>query len=163
MDMTLVALARQFANAFQEVPRPDGGTMVRVRARSPEWVKVVVREAHQQGAMLPDDTRYRFLMALAPKIAEALEASDATEPQDLDLESEVDVYTSQLLAWLASHPERLGYVDQVLHEMGGLPRQMGLEDVIRQAQYLELEEVARGICDGLRKVVANAPQLRAVS
>lgn len=158
MEATLATLARTFANAFEERARPNapGENMVRIRRGQPAWVELVVREAHQQGAMLPDDTRYRLIMAVAPLLAEALE-EERGEVESVELEGELSVYTKDLLDWLASHPERMGYADEALRSFTGLhgPTHRSMEEALRYAQLLELEEITTQIFAGLRRVMAN--------
>lgn len=103
---------------------------------APEWITALVREAH--GDMLPDDFRYEAIRHAVSYIEEVGDEENAHGFAD----SMVDVYTSDLLAWLGSNTQRVGYVDEARSELGG--RNSIIEE-IAQGQYEELSEVYHSV------------------
>lgn len=109
----------------RELARTMSAHMVRgVRTRSraeylyledtaPEWASAVADAAH--GDMMPDDWRYQMLDTALYAIAEGNDPDEVEPP----------VYTHDLLQWLASHLDRVGYVDEAMSEAGviGTPEQ----------------------------------------
>lgn len=134
--MTVQELASEAYSCFETAKRPDGSEFTRVKDGSPEWVTDLVYKAHG-GDFLPDDWRYATIRS-----ALAFIGDDATDPEDeagVFAYTQVDVYTSNLLAWLGSNLKRLAYVDEAVSEYGGEPG--GIADQIMLGQYAEAREV----------------------
>lgn len=125
----------------------DSSQFVTLKDDAPVWVQPIVQTAH--GDMLPDDWRYAT-------ICEAFgEIHDAGEGVDLDdLEHEfadrVDVYTSELLAWLSSNLTRMGYCDDAQAE-GLVESDAGISQRITIGQYMERREVFGLVLQALRE------------
>ena len=109
---TVHELASAMSEAFQRKTRDTGAEFVTLRDGSPDWMRVVVYNAH--GDMLPDDTRYLMIEVAVDAIAEA-------EP-DGDLDAQVDampepIYYDDVGRWLSTYASaRLDYVDQAREE-----------------------------------------------
>lgn len=130
---------------FTEKTRPGTEDKIWVfKSKSPpEWLVDIVREIH--GGMLPDDHKFDFitdaLYAYAYDYDDPEEALDAIEP---------DVYTSDLLDWFTSHPERRGYVDEARKEYGPGP---SVDDDIMMGQVEEKREVYWKVLEALKNLV----------
>lgn len=123
---TLALAAREF---FLIKTRADGTDFYDFNlATAPEWVRDMVFSAHS--GMLPDDYKYRF-------VVEALDAIG--EADDDDAHIEADTFTGDLLAWAASHSDRVGYCDIYMHLTKS--RYTDLAQVLRCGQYTERAEV----------------------
>lgn len=135
--------AEQFFETFHRPGEPEDVRHWRFRDRRPTWLVALVRDrVHERGHFLPDDFKFTYAV-------NALELIGQGEDPD-DPRLEPDVYTSELLAWLASHRERLGYVDEAVEEWGW-DRERGIEGAIAAGQLREMEEVYRAVADGLRE------------
>ena len=146
MTDQLHKIAAEAYACFETATRDNGSEFVRVKEGSPEWVTDLVRKAHGDD-FLPDDWRYETIRSALGFIAdEATDKSAPTSDRDPDdasaefADSQVDVYTSELIAWMGSNLRRVGYVDEAVEEYGG--ELAG--DIVRQimlGQYAEAEEV----------------------
>lgn len=153
-ETTIQRIAREASAQFHTL-RDDKGEPVRregvevmIRdSNADDALQAMCREAH--GDMFPDDWRYSF-------IVEALNMIEENENLD-DCADEIyaDVYTSDRLAWLASHLERAGYVDEAVNELGigGEPGRRGGFSVLeciafgQIAERREVFEVVRAWCE----------------
>jgi hypothetical protein len=137
---TVQELAAQLANAFEERERVNGAKFYTLAEGSPEWMEDVVRDAHdvRGGMMLPDDWRYGAIRAVAYRIAECEDVEE--ERADAIGGSLVDVYTSDLTAWLHSRPDRHGYCDDAAEEFGLDPAR-GIIGLMQLGQYAEYDEI----------------------
>ncbi len=137
----LQTLATLFAAAFEERPRLNAESFYALKDGSPEWMLDAVRDAH--GSFAPDDWRYSAIRGLVAAIADGADPDDMGEAID----SEVDVYTGHLTAWLASNVQRVAYCDEARHDCGA-PASM--EEAMQQGQYMELQEIAASLAESLR-------------
>lgn len=135
--------AKEAASWFETAQRAavkdgqaTGELYVRVKDGAPEWVTELVRAAHYgvpDMLMLPDDFRYQV-------IREAVDALAEDEDTDEhDFADGVDVYTSDLTAWLGSHSLRPGYCDEWKDDHGA--NEDGIVSLIQGGQYMERREV----------------------
>jgi len=142
MDHALALL-----DAFETRTRDNGETFLALKEGHPEWMTDCLREAH--GDMMPDNTRYRMIR----EVVSALTERDEDEWDDAEHEicdGLVDVYTSRLTAWLASHLDRVCYCDEAQFE--GLVRDnAGVEERMRVGQFLEYQEIYRTVVVFLRE------------
>jgi hypothetical protein len=118
--------AKEAFGYFEKVQRHSGTEFWRIKDGAPHWVKDLCFAAHGEGAMLPDDWRYVF-------IVEALISLD--EGTNL----EPDIYTSDLCSWLGSNVNRVGYVDEACQERGSDPE--GIVGKLQFGQLAEKQEV----------------------
>jgi hypothetical protein len=147
-DAKVAKLAREAGECFERAQRPDGGEYVRVRDGSPAWVTDLVRAAHDDAGMLPDDWRFRTIEEALDAIAEAVEYGTDLEDAGGEFADGTSVYTSDLLAWLGSHLSRIGYVDSARDEFG---TRESITDDISMGQYMERREVYGQVLDALRE------------
>ena len=136
--LTIADVAAEARAFFQVKQRDDGATYIITAGDAPDWVNELVREAH--GDMLPDDWRYQTIRAALDFIAE--NPDDAEDGADEFADGAVDTYTGARLAWLASHLNRPGYVDDAEAEFGYPGREAGgVVQMIGLGQYGEAFEV----------------------
>lgn len=102
-----------------------------VSCKAPEWISDMCRDAH--GDFLPDDHRYAF-------IVEALR--DLENGCGEDFSPEADIFTHELLKWVASNLNRVGYVDEAIENYGPFKT---LVDSLQAAQYEERREVYQSV------------------
>lgn len=104
---------------------------------APEWITDMIRAAHNDADMLPDDWRYACILSALDCIAEADDPNDAAHEW---ADAEVDTYDSDRIAWLGSHRYRPSYCDEAAQEMASGPDE-GISDMIAAGQYQEAREV----------------------
>jgi hypothetical protein len=137
----LAARARGFFES-QSHPRPglDPVVLWHMKKRRPVWVKDMVYHVHEAGGKMgPDNFKYETIVDVLDRL------SDGQDPEEPDLEA--DVYTHDLLAWLASNLERSGYVDEAVEQLGH--SEQGVIGDITQGQWYEKEEIWRLVVDAL--------------
>ena len=148
---TVQELAQELAEAFEGATRTDGAKYRRLKDGSPEWMSDVIREAH--GDMLPDDWRYECIEDAAVAIADA-DGADELDELEFEFSDNVDVYSSDLIAWLGSHGHRQGYCDDAVDELG-YDGKGGIESVIRCGQFLERREVFASVLRQLEELAED--------
>lgn len=148
--MNLQDFAAKARKHFVLKTRDDGSKYwtVKNRSRAPKWFQDMCFAAHNMGGshMLPDDFRYKF-------IVESLNALEEHSDSDSARDSlEPDVYNSQRNAWLGSHVERSGYVDEAVLEFGhssdGVTGDLGLGQLVEM--YEVFDALVRFWDDNLR-------------
>lgn len=140
--MTLPLLARGAASWFEWRERQDGEPYTATKHAAPEWIRDLVREAH--GEMLPNDWRYEVIHSALLYIAEAgLEDADELDAGTF-ADEQVDTYSGERVAWLASHGLRAGYCDEAREE-GLTAQDASIIDVIGAGQYVEALEVFESV------------------
>ena len=96
---------------FERKTRGDGSTFYSLREVDgqypPDWLHDAVRDAHDDE--MPNDWRYDTIHSIVLALEDG---SDRDEIAD----SLVDVYTSDLIGWLAGNTSRLAYVDDAAAE-----------------------------------------------
>ena len=137
-----------FAGAFVGFTRDSGTRACKLADGSPQWMADAVREAH--GGMLPDDWRYDAIRAIADELA-GRDESEWDDAQGEICDALVDVYTSALTEWLASHLDRLGYCDQA-QEDGLVSPEATQSQRLAAGQYVELSEIYASVVSSLRAV-----------
>src|SRR5690606_28493130 len=120
---------------FEVAQRLDNQHYVRVKEEAPEWVGDLVRAAHDNANILPDDWRY-------DRIYQALSYLADTDPDNWDAhefaDQAVDVNTADRLHWLGSHSRRAAYVDEAVDNMGWPG---SIYDAIAYGQFYEAQEI----------------------
>jgi len=104
---------------------------------APEWVADVVRAVH--GDTFPDDWTYKAIK----------EAADAIEEEGEEAEVEADIYTSDLLKWLADFPGALDMCDEATSDYG---QRDSLIESIRQGQYYAYRTIVQETITALQDV-----------
>lgn len=143
-SLTVQELASKIEDFFTKIQRNNGEEIWTLKDEAPGWITDrIVRPAH--GDMMPDDWKYEFIYQSLSAIANA---SD----DDLDSpELGPDVYNHELLKWLSSHLERIGYVDEAVSEYGGHSDQ-GIIGDISFGQMREKDEVYFSVLNSLRRI-----------
>ena len=114
--------------------------------RYPTWVMEMVHSAHED--MMPNDYKYQY-------VVDTLDAlSEGRDPEDGLSEIEADVYNYNLLQWLQSHGERVGFVDEVVEEFGS-HSEMGIIGDIMMGQVREKEQVWQSVVSALQERLDN--------
>ena len=132
---TIQELARETRAAFSKKTREDGSEFWAHELDAPEWIDQLTRYAHTTGpvGMLPDDTRYAF-------IVDALDALE--EAEDIDVAGqdwEFEPYFGRLVDWLGTYAgHRLEYCDEWANEYG---RPEGTAKLLQGGQLYERLEV----------------------
>lgn len=108
--------------------RESGEEYYTVRTNAPFWVLQLVRHAHD-GAMSPDDWRYKFIVDSLVSIESGDIAGDKLEPAH---------YTCSLTNWLASNRYRITFCNAARDEYGLNCNMFGL---LQAGQMYELREV----------------------
>jgi hypothetical protein len=141
MNENVKRRASEAQEYFVTDKRADGNSFIKLRSDAPQWLKDLVREAHRD--MLPDDERYRFISDAFTIIAESEDEDEFMER----LDSDVDVYTSDLTGWLHSRNDRVYYINEVIEEWGEVDDGFKL---LAMAQYKERSEVLYDVLKGLQ-------------
>lgn len=131
----LQAKAEEALSYFEHKQRPGDPekTFWSMKDSRPEWIKDMVYQVHDNGAILPDDYKFAFVVASLDRIM------DYDDPDEASDEIEADVYTSDLYDWLSSNLNRAAYVDEAVKDFGGEPG--GIVDQIMLGQAAEKREV----------------------
>jgi len=144
MTKTIQELAREALGYFVLKERPNGEAFWAVKEDAPLWIRDLCYRAHDDGEILPDDWRYRF-------IVEALETlSECEDPYDVYIETYT--HSGELLNWFASSLARLQWVQEAVEEMdweGGFDLLLALQ----AGQMMEKEHVFNIIRDELSRLV----------
>lgn len=116
---------------------------------TPQWVRDLVQSAH--GEFLPDDHRYAMIRSALDAVAESEASPDWTLDEIGDeFADNSHVYNSDLLRWLGSHLDRVGYCDEACEEYG-LPADADMCARISAGQSLERREVFLLVVDALQR------------
>lgn len=130
MATTIETMAAEASAAFAHGVREGCRTL---REGAPEWIRDLVRDAaHDGGSALPSDWRWVAAEACLDAIAEGSE--DPPEP---------DVYTGELVAWLAENGA-LDACDRAVDE-GFCADGASMTDRIQAGQALMLREIMDAI------------------
>jgi hypothetical protein len=109
----------------------------------PQWVQDIIHACHFEG-MLPDNYVFEWVHDFCVDI------SDENFDED-DYYFEAETYTHDLLKWLSSNLNRLGWVDEVYdEEMGNNDSNFAV--ALGLAQEREMQFVLNTLIDGLKEV-----------
>lgn len=108
------------------------------------------------GDFLPDDHRYEIIEKIISEMLVLLNYSDYEHEsidkvigEISDTEIEPDIYMGDLLYWVSSNLNRTTYVDDSQSIFG----YTNFEELLRNAQYLEIEETKQLILNELREML----------
>lgn len=147
--MSIQSLAREALEYFVLKERPDGDTFWAVKDVSPQWVRDLCFKAHDNGEILPDDWRYRF-------IVESLETlSECEDPYDVYIETYS--YASELLAWLSSSLTRMRWVEEAVEGMDWGDR-FDMLIALQAGQLMEKEEVLELVREFLERKIEEGEE-----
>ena len=144
---TLVELARHMAAHFTTAKRVNGDTFAKLIADSPEWMTGVIRAAHDDGRILPDDDIYRQIQAAIDAFSEQDDDASDKDLIERTQEEEPDCDTHALTAWLHGDVRRVSYLDEL-----EISAHMTGVDMLMAAQKLWIEEIWRATLNALVEV-----------
>lgn len=142
--MEIEDLAKKAITYFVSKERDDGSMYWTTTDDRPEWLQELIRRAHR--GYLPDDYKYEFILSALNIIADSDEDTCSESIAD-----SIDVYTGELTRWLASHIDRVNYVNEALQVMN--TPEDDLVSIVANAQYLEREEVFYSVLSSLKAEV----------
>jgi len=149
-DITIAALAAEARKHFTQDTRSNGDKFWANDVKDTDpvsgWIYGMVRDAH--GDMMPDDYRYAFVVDALDVIADS-DAETGDDARD-SIVMESDIYTSDLLKWLASRNDRLDYCDQYADETDT----NGTLERISGGQWTEKNEVLNSVINSLEAQMA---------
>lgn len=131
---TFQTAAKAFSDSFKTFTRHDGSRYVSLVEDAPGWMREAVYEVHQDRG--PNDWVYEHCSYLVERIAECDRALDVDSCEIAD--ALVDVYTTNLTAWLASHPDNVALCDEAVSE-GLIEADAPMARRIAVAQYMFLD------------------------
>lgn len=135
---TFQTVAREFANAFT---RDNPRQVWSLKDDSPNWMRDAIRDAHSDGRM-PDDWIYESCRAIVDSIAEYDSADECDTCEIAD--SQVDIYTSELCAWLAMHSGNLEACNEAVSE-GLCPDDADMVKRMQTGQYILLDRACAAL------------------
>ena len=155
MSVTLSQL-KDFAGSFERRERGNaksgsGEYFYCLKDDAPDWMRDACRAAHGDD-LLPDDFRYSVIAGAAEFFLEqATEYLGEDAPVDAPVDcfddidqhefcdGMVDIYTTNLTSWMASHLSRVGYVNEA-KEQGLLGDDASIETQMMAGQYMEIRD-----------------------
>jgi len=144
----LSRLMRELSDSFVTSTRTDGTKYTHCADTAPDWVSDVVHACH--GHMGPDDWRYRMIAECAGDLCDY--APDEWQESLHEVaDSLVDIYTSQLLQWLASRNDRTDYIDDARRE-GLIDADADETNRIMIGQYQEYMEILQAMMQAIETV-----------
>lgn len=144
---TIHELAEIAVKHFTTINRADSTDQIVVLTKeSPEWLRDVVMEAH--GSSMPDDLIYAHIRDVIDALAD-----DDSDPQGVISEMEADVYTRDLIAWLASDVGYTDYMTQAIEEYGAKD---GFS-ILSCAQKIWMDEIGNNVITALEAVELSKP------
>jgi len=140
----LAAHARTFFEQ-KTFPATEGRPERRIwimKDRHPIWVKDMVYKAHEDIAA--DDYKYAY-------VVDTLDALDeGQDPEEGKYELEADVYNWDLIQWLGSNLERIGFVDEAVKELGHSSN-LGIMGDLMVGQVQEKSQVWASVVESLQE------------
>ena len=125
----------QISSYFVRNTRPDGSSFVTLSDDRPEWLQTAVYEAHD--GETPNDWRYQTAAHIVELLAD-YDLADIDDYRDELADSLVDIYTHDLLAWLAADLNRTGYCDEAWNDDLASASDDGIVGLIRLGQYVAI-------------------------
>ncbi len=133
------AVADELARAFETAKRDNGETFTRLKNDAPQWIDDSLADIHGTD-MFPDDWRYEKIQSLAFSLAETDPDEWEDFPHGTEIDSLVDIYYSDLTAYIASNVNRLHAANDAAKEYGD--ESADIETRAGYAQYQEISEIA---------------------
>lgn len=135
---TLVTLASELSHALERNTRDDGSKFYSLKDGSPDWMRDACHAAH--GDMMPDDARYELINDVAGALSELDDDADEDGARDAISEIEPDIYTHDLLRWVASRNDRGSYCEEYVESMGISANGFSFTDLLQGGQHMEILE-----------------------
>ena len=137
--MTNQQIDRTISSLFEYATRSDGTRYVRL-AEIPDsmvWLTDAVHAAHDDE--MPNDWRYETCWHIVAALEDGAERDEIAD-------SLVDVYTADLVQWLADDISRIQYDAEAIDVFGHAET---LADAIRVAQYCAIEAMVHLLADAI--------------
>lgn len=153
--VTIQEAAEYFSTQFELRKRADGSEYWARKDTSlpleegDSTLEALVVAAYDNREWFPDDVRYEYLVDALDILAETGDEDDWLQAVD----NGVDIYTTDLTAWLHSHNSRLSYIDEVLDSESIWSKPETGSELLHLAQYLERYEVFEAVKAVLEKLV----------
>ncbi|HBF13408.1 MAG TPA: hypothetical protein DDW49_08515 [Deltaproteobacteria bacterium] len=140
LNQQIASKADQFSQYFKTIVREGNKHEVYVlKDNAPDELVDLIHKAH--GDFMPDDFRYETIL-------DALYAFAGCDNADIDdVRLEADIYTHDLLQWLGSNLNRVGYCDQAQDEFG--LEKADVLTLITYGQQMEKDEIVSLVREGL--------------
>lgn len=150
----VIALAGQMSGAFTGETRPNGDHFRKLSYDAPEWMTDVVRAAHMDSDILPDDWIFDKVENAVDHIAGLDGDLDDAAHEFADLNC--DFGNGQLVAWLGGNLRYSEYVDNAAQEFG-VPADECIFRRIQSGQYLFLRDMFESVVSALESVADDMP------
>jgi hypothetical protein len=145
--MNTKQLAEHYADYFKSIDVVDGTSRIILKDDAPSKLRDAVREAH--GDKMPNDFIYATFADLLQRVTDYdVETVDRLRDQGHDheiVDGYVDVYTHDLLQWLASDIDNLEYLAQAAQD--GWTVDDGTWQLLARAQYYAIDAIMQHIID----------------
>ena len=156
-SMTLMESAADFLGSFRRLDDPEDDPRTPIRyglsGSAPRRDQEIVLILHE--ALMPDDWRFYMIRQASEILAEA-DVKPNDDPGFYEVaDSCVSVYEADLYSWLASHPCRRTYVEDVISDVG-TEHSIRLSDFVRAGMIEELYDVWRMLREQLMLDVKRA-------
>lgn len=144
--MNLTQKAEYYSQFLQSKQRDNGETFVFMTDNRPEALHTAMYEAH--GESLPKDWIFATFAELLDKITE-YDAETVEELRDKGYDHEiidscVEIYTHDLLQWLASDIDNLDYMSRVMAESVYVEED-GAWQALARMQYYAISDVMHNV------------------
>jgi hypothetical protein len=142
-------LAARLSNQLECKERLNGDKFICIKdnAQDKELLTGIILQAHEN--KLPDNYIYEWA-------SEALEAiASYHDPEDYISDIQPEVYTHELMKWLASHYDRKELVNQTIQELGFTD----MDNALMAAQTMEKEAVYQSIFQSLTEIIDNQDEI----
>ena len=133
----------RLANLLTTKKRDNGETFICCKDNASEADREIIREFHGTD-ILPDDFRYSSISGLLDTMSN-YDCSDIETLEDLRheiIDSNIDIYTKDLLTWLASNTNRVDYCNKAIDD--GITSG-DIMSIISYGQFLELDGIYSNI------------------
>jgi len=144
--MTLQTIAQEMYDNFELVKRDDGSEFYRTK-ESVDWQQDIVRQAHFNGDRMPSDDIYNRVYEFLSGFSNLDEKATEEDFDQTIIESESDIYTSDLTSWLNDDNRNVYYLTEALEEFQ--PKD-GFE-VLMIAQHKYIQEIGWDLLGGIIK------------
>lgn len=141
---TTTQKAEYFCEFFTSDARNDGEPFTKLKDDAPQELRDAVRDAH--GDRMPSDWVYSTFWDLLQKVTEYnCETIDNLEDYRHEIvDGYVDIYTHDLLNWLASSVDNLEYLENAVAERHFV-KEDGAWQLLAHTQYLAIDEIMGAI------------------
>lgn len=145
----------ELSNAFERRSRDNGDRFYTLKDGSPEWMAGTIYSAHNAiDGRLPDDWIYEAVHSLACNYNTHDDADECRDEESEVCDGLVDVYTSALTTWLASHLGNVALCDEAADEFG-LEEHNDIDHRIRMGQLLAYQRISGALLECVEAVAED--------